>query len=171
MDAHLERFRQAELDDLGLDPFAETAFDDLARLAADTFDVPIATISIVDGDRQWFKSKVGIDVDETPRAWAFCDHTIRTPDAFLVVEDATKDDRFARNPLVTGLPGLRFYAASPLKLSSGVAIGALCVMDTRPHQVDFDKLEQLRFMAEQVVATLEARRDRRNASSASVAHE
>lgn len=98
------------------------------------------------------------DVAETPRAWAFCDHTIRTPDAFFVVEDAMKDERFASNPLVTGPPGLRFYAASPLKLSTGRAIGALCVMDTQPHQVDPEKLERLRFLTEQMVATLEERR-------------
>ncbi len=156
-----EDFRQAELDALELDSFQETAFDDLTRLAADTFDVPMSTISIIDRDRQWFKSAVGLDPDSTaPRELAFCDQTIRNPGALLVVEDATQDPRFADNPFVTGEPGLRFYAAAPLTLSSGVAIGALCVMDTQPRQVDPQKLEQLRFMADQVVATLEARKPR-----------
>ncbi|MDQ2736592.1 MAG: GAF domain-containing protein [Pseudomonadota bacterium] len=158
MEPDFEERRQAELDALQLDPFAETAFDDLTKLAADTFNVPMSTISIVDGERQWFKSRLGVNVSETPRALAFCDHTIRTPNEMFVVEDATQDERFASNPFVTGEPGLRFYAAAPLTLSSGYAIGTLCVMDTQPHQVDPDKLKQLRFMADQVVATLEARK-------------
>ncbi len=152
-----EERRQTELDALHLDAFAETAFDDLTKLAADMFDVPMATISIVDGERQWFKSKLGVGVSETPRALAFCDYTIRTPNEMFVIEDATQDKRFASHPLVTGQPGLRFYAAAPLTLSSGYAIGTLCVMDTQPHHVEPDKLKQLRFMADQVVATLEAR--------------
>ena len=158
MNTNSEEQRQAELDALALDSFALTAFDDLVRLAADTFEVPFATISIVDGDRQWFMSPVGLNVSETPRELAFCDHTIRTPDELLVVEDATKDERFANNPLVTGELGVRFYAAAPLKVSSGFAIGTLCVLDTQPRKVSQEKLELLRFMANQVVATLEARK-------------
>ena len=153
-----EERRQAELDALGLDSFERTAFDDLVKLAADTFEVPIATISIVDRDRQWFISPVGIDVAETPREVAFCDYTIRSPDELLVVEDATQDERFASNPLVTGEPRIRFYAAAPLKISSGYAIGTLCVLDTHPRKVDRQKLERLRFMASQIVASLEARK-------------
>ena len=165
MIASTEQQRQAGLQALRLDRLFETAFDDLTRLAAETFGVPMSTISIVDGERQWFKSKVGLDVDETPRAWAFCAQAILNPDSFLVVEDAAEDERFAGNPLVTGVPAVRFYAAAPLKLSSGHAIGALCVMDTRPHRaVEREKLEQLRFMAAQVVATLEARQAARAAA-------
>ena len=157
-----EAQRQAAVDALGLDAFQQDAFDDLVRLAADTFEVPFATISIVDGDRQWFISPLGLNVTETPREIAFCDHAIRSPDEMLVIEDATKDERFASNPLVTGKPGLRFYAASPLRVSSGYAIGTLCVLDTEPRHVDRAKLERLRFMANQVVQTLEARKAERD---------
>ena len=158
MDAQ-ETLRQAELDGLKLDLLRDTALDDLTRLAAETFDVPISTISIIDRDRQWVKSGVGVELGSTtPRALAFCDHTIRQPNELLVVEDATKDPRFAANPWVTAESGLRFYAAAPLTLASGVAIGAICVMDTRPRQVDCKKLEQLRFMAAQVISTVEARK-------------
>jgi len=153
-----EEKRQASLDALGLDSFERTAFDDLVKLAADTFEVPIATISIVDRDRQWFMSPVGLDVAETPREVAFCDHTIRSPDELLVVEDATKDERFANNPLVAGEPRIRFYAASHLKISSGYAIGTLCVLDTQLRKVDPQKLERLRFMASQIVSALETRK-------------
>jgi GAF domain-containing protein len=162
-----ERLRQAELDALELDTFAETAFDDLTHAAAETLQAPIATITIVDGEWQWFKSKVGLADGRTPRAEAFCDHAIRAPDAFFVVEDASKDPRFARHPLVTGEPHVRFYAAAPLRLSSGRAIGTLDVMDSRPRKVDPDKLEQLRFMADQVVATLETRKAKKASSGSS----
>ena len=158
MNSGTEEERQAALDPLGLDSFERTAFNDLVKLAADTFEVPIATISIVDRDRQWFMSPVGLDVAETPREIAFCDHTIRAPDELLVVEDATQDERFASNPLVAGEPRIRFYAAAPLKVSSGYAIGTLCVLDTQPRKVNPQKLEQLRFMAGQIVAVLEARK-------------
>ena len=161
MNSQSEEKRQAALDALGLDAFEVTAFNDLVQLAADTFEVPIATISIVDRDRQWFLSPVGLDVTETPREVAFCDLTIRSPDDILVIEDATKDERFAGNPLVTGEPRIRFYAASPLKISSGYAIGTLCVLDTKPHTVEPHKLERLRFMANQIVAALEARKTMR----------
>ena len=156
-----EALRQAELDSLQLDGFAETAFDDLTRMAAETFDVPMSAITIVDGDRQWFKSRVGIEPSEMPRELAFCAQAIKTPDELTVVEDTTLDERFAGSPLVTGEPGLRFYAAAPLRLSSGHAIGTVCVLDTKPRKVDRNRMETLRFMADQVVATLEARVERR----------
>ena len=166
MIASTEQQRQAGLQALGLDRFFETAFDDLTSLAAETFGVPMSAISIVDGERQWFKSKFGLEVNEIPRAWAFCAQAILKPDSFLIVEDAAEDERFAGNPLVTGASAVRFYAAAPLKLSSGQAIGALCVMDTKPHRaVELEKLEKLRFMAAQVMATLEARQAARVAAS------
>lgn len=152
-----EALRQAELDSLQLDGFAETAFDDLTRLAAETFDVPMSAITIVDGDRQWFKSRVGIEPRDMPRELAFCALAIKTPDELTVVEDTTKDERFSANPLVTGEPRLRFYAAAPLRLSSGQAIGTVCVLDTKPRKVDRNRLETLKFMADQVVSTLEGR--------------
>ena len=164
-DLDRERVRQAELDALDLDAFAETAFDDLTHAAAETLNAPIATITIIDGAWQWFKSKVGLEHGPTLRANAFSDYAIRTPDSFFVVEDAAADPRFANHPLVTGEPHIRFYAAAPLRLSSGQAIGTVDIMDTRPRKVDPAKLDQLKFMADQVVATLEARSQRGTRSS------
>lgn len=152
-----EKSRQAALDALGLDAFAETAFDDLTRAAAETLDAPIATITIVDGTWQWFKSKVGLRQERTPRAQAFSDHAIRSPESTFVVEDAAQDPRFAGNQLVTGDPHVRFYAAALLRLSSGKVIGTVDVMDSQPRKADPEKLEQLKFMADQVVETLEKR--------------
>ena len=158
MRSYSEHLRQAELDALSLDSFSRTAFDDLVRLAADTFQVPFAAITIIDRDRQWFLSTLGSAGTETPRDWALCDHTIRNPNELLVVEDASLDARFANHPAVTTEPGVRFYAGSPLTLASGYAIGALCVYDMQPHRVEDDKLDELKFLSKQVVATLEARR-------------
>lgn len=125
-------------------------------------------VSIIDSARQWLKAKAGVDVSETARALAFCDRAIRTPDDFLVVEDATQDARFASDSLVMGGNHLRFYAALPLKHSSGHVIGALYLMDTQSHLADGAKHEFLRFMAEQIVATLEARIGQPNPLSAAV---
>ncbi len=158
MTAPTEQQRQAELDALELESFEATAFSDLVQLAVDTFDVPMSSISIVDHDRRWFKSGVGVDLNASaPREGAFCDIAMQEPDQVLVVEDARADPRFASYPLVTGEAGFRFYAAAPLTLGSGASIGALCVMDTRPRQVDQAKVELLKFMARQVVAAMEAR--------------
>ena len=153
-----ERERQRALDRLGVDVFRDTALDDIVRMAAETFGVPTALVSIVDGDRQWFKSRVGMAATETPREWAFCAHAIESPDQVMVVEDARADPRFADNPLVTGDPRIRFYAGAPLVTGSGHAIGTVCVIDAQPRRVDPAQLESLRFMAQQVMTTLENRR-------------
>ena len=118
----------------------------------------MALVSIVDGDRQWFKARVGLDAEETPRAISFCTHTIQRPDRVMVVEDASKDPRFADNPLVIGNPGIRFYAGAPLKMESGLAMGTVCAIDTKPHHVDEQQIEELRFLATQVVSVLERRK-------------
>ncbi len=152
-----ETARQAALDRLSIDQFADTALDDIARTAADMFQAPIAFVSLVDGDRQRFKSAVGSDLSQTPRGWAFCDHAIRRAGEVMVVEDATLDPRFVDNPLVTGDPHVRFYAGAPLVTSSGHAIGTVCVLDVRPRQAPTEQLETLRFLAQQVVSTLEKR--------------
>jgi GAF domain-containing protein len=164
LDPDRERQRQAELNALELDTFAETAFDDLTRAAAQTLQAPIATITIVDGAWQWFKSKIGLAEERLPRAEGFCDYAIRAPEAFFVVEDATQDPRFAHHPLVAGKPHIRFYAAAPLRLSSGRAIGTVEVMDYTPHRPDRAKLERLKFLADQVVATLEARQAKKRSA-------
>jgi PAS domain S-box-containing protein len=154
----LELFRLAELDGLQvLDTAPEPAFDALTRLAAASFDVPIALISLIDERRQWFKARVGLDKAETAREDAFCSHAIEAPGEVMVVSDAREDARFAANPLVTGDPSIRFYAGAPLVTAAGHALGTLCVIDRRPRTVSAAQVEQLRALATQVVSELEAR--------------
>ncbi len=153
-----ELFRLAALDGLQiLDTPPEAAFDALTRLAADRFDVPIALISLVDDHRQWFKSRVGLQATETPREHAFCAHAIAQPGEVMMVPDATQDARFAGNPLVTGDPGIRFYAGAPLVTSTGHALGTLCVIDSRPRTLTPAQVTQLQALADQVVGELEER--------------
>ena len=134
-----------------LDTHPEDRFDDLTRLAASICGTPISLISLVDEDRQWFKSKTGLEMDETPRKVAFCAHAIMSPDLFLV-PDATKDPRFATNPLVLGKLHVRFYAGAPVTAPNGHHLGALCVMDRVPRRLSHQQLEALRILSRQVVA-------------------
>jgi PAS domain S-box-containing protein len=140
-----------------LDTPPEQAFDDLTRLASHVLDVPIAVVSLVDQARQWFKSKVGIDVAETSREYAFCAHAILGKDV-MVVEDTSKDERFRDNPLVTSYPGIRFYAGAPLLTEDGFALGTLCLADRIPRELSAEKTDLLRALARQVVSRLEERR-------------
>jgi GAF domain-containing protein len=125
-----------------LDTTPEARFDRLTRLAALAFDVPIALVSLVDHDRQWFKSAHGVDARETSRESSFCAHAIvnRTP---MVIPDALQDERFADNPLVTGSPRVRFYAGQPLVLADGSCVGMLCLMDVRPRTISQKDLDLL----------------------------
>lgn len=118
-----------------LDTPVEERFERIARIVCSSLEVPIAAISLIDNDRQWFKSIRGLEISETPREVAFCAHTI-LQDALLVVQDALLDPRFARNPLVTGDPKIRFYAGVPLNIGDGVHIGTLCAIDTEPREID-----------------------------------
>ena len=124
-----------------------TEFNIFPGLASRLFAAPIAAISLVDSDRQWFKASVGLDATETPRDQSFCAHAILSPNKILYVPDATKDPRFADNPLVVGDLGLRFYAGAPIVGPSGHPLGALCVMDRKPRDVSNEALEQLRHLA------------------------
>jgi len=140
-----------------LDTACEQSFDDIARLAARLLGTRMAAVSLVDADRQWFKAKVGLPVEETPRDHAFCAHTIlgETP---LVVPDAHRDPRFSDNPLVVGDPGVRFYAGVPLVAPNGHALGSLCVTDSESRTLSADELETLVSLARTVMTTLELHR-------------
>ncbi|KAG5185676.1 GAF domain-like protein, partial [Tribonema minus] len=144
-----------------VDSDAEESFDRITRLAARLFRVPICLISLVDAERQWFKARAGLSVAETPRDTSFCAYTFLTgaPDV-VVVPDALRDRRFRHSPIVTGPPHLRFYAGAPLILE-GVKLGALCLLDTAPHEAGAfgvaDKAN-LVALAETVVVELQRRR-------------
>jgi diguanylate cyclase (GGDEF)-like protein/PAS domain S-box-containing protein len=139
-----------------LDTPPEQEFDQLVALAAALCDVPISTITLVDGTRQWFKAKVGLEVSETPREIAFCAHTVRHGGP-LVVSDATSDPRFRDNPLVTGDPNLRFYAGVPLVAADGAIVGTLTVMDRVPRVLPARQLGYLQVLAHQAMVCLRLR--------------
>lgn len=143
-----------------LDTVPEEVFDDLTDLAARICKSPIALISLVDEDRQWFKSRIGITITETSRDISFCAHAIMR-EGLLIVPDTKKDPRFKDNPLVTGPQKIRFYAGAPLITPDGQALGSLCVMDNRPRDLDEDQREALRVLAHHVVSQLELRRHAR----------
>lgn len=139
---------------LVLDTPPDEKFDRVVRFAAEQMDVPIALVSLIDNHRQWFKARVGLDVLETSRDVSFCAHAILEPSIF-VVEDASKDERFADNPLVLGGPQIRFYAGAPLSAPGGERVGTLCVIDDKPRKlgvVDIAVLEALRDLVNDALA-------------------
>jgi len=130
-------------------------FDRFTRIARRLFGVPIALVSLVDAERQWFKSRQGLDVSETPRDISFCGHAILGGDV-LVVPDATRDPRFRDNPLVTGDPNVRFYAGYPLRGPDGYRVGTLCVIDRSPRELSTDEIELLRDLGAMIEAEIGA---------------
>ncbi len=140
-----------------LDTIPEQEYDDIARLASYICQTPVALISLIDMDRQWFKAKVGVNITQTARDASFCTHTI-LQDGVLEVADAYEDARFSSNPLVTGDMGVRFYAGTPLFTPDGHAVGSLCVVDQKPQTLTAEQKAALQALARQVVARLELRR-------------
>lgn len=149
----LEALRQYRV----LDTPSEDAYDDITALAAYICDVPIALISLVDADRQWFKSKVGLEASETSRDVSFCAHAILDQD-IMVINDTLDDERFIDNPLVTCAPNIRFYAGVPLITPDGHPIGTLCIIDHRPRELSESQIKTLEALARQVVMQLELKR-------------
>lgn len=151
-----EKQRLQTLRDLKLlDTPAEERFDRVTRLAKQVFGTPIALVSLVDADRQWFKSRQGLDATETPRSISFCGHAI-LDDKILVVNDATGDERFCDNPLVCGDPNIRFYAGYPISAPDGSRIGTLCIIDRKPRDVSNEQLQLLRELGRMVEEELVA---------------
>ena len=140
-----------------LDTLPEKEFDDIVRLAAAICEVPVALISLVDQDRQWFKASVGTEITQTPLNLSFCAHALGQPELFII-PDLTQDVRFSHNPLVVGGSCVRFYAGAPLLTPEGEALGTLCVLDGHPRTLSGEQQEALRILSRQVMAQLELRR-------------
>ena len=139
-----------------MDTPPDEAFDRITRLASKIFEMPIALISLVDEDRQWFKSRQGLEAPETPREIAFCAHAIQSDDV-MVVEDAIRDPRFEKNPLVAGDPNIRFYAGAPLRAPDGHSLGTLCIIDRQPRTLTADQEAMLKDLAAMVMDEMELR--------------
>ncbi len=151
-----EKTRLAKLHDYAvLDTEAEQSYDDITELAAFICGTPVALVSLVDENRQWFKSHFGLDATETHRDMAFCAHAICSPGEVLIVSDATRDARFADNPLVVDNPNIRFYAGAPLVTPTGEAIGTLCAIDYAAGNLYDSQRQALKALARQVVHQLE----------------
>jgi PAS domain S-box-containing protein len=156
LDLELKRFKTLrELDIVESEP--EASFDQMAELAADVFDAPIVFVSLAEGERHWFKARVGIDMTEVPARYSFCEHTLGLGDV-LVVPDAAQDARFSDNPFVAGAPYVRFYAGAPL-CYEGALVGTLCVLDSRPRDFPKSQQRQLRRMADSVSNLIAQRKD------------
>lgn len=143
-----------------LDTLSEREYDQLTAIASQICGCRMSLISLIDEERQWFKARVGLDVSETAREFAFCAHAIHEPRKTLVVPDARLDDRFHDNPLVTGDPHLAFYAGVPLVNEDGLPLGTLCVLDSEPKTLSESQLNALNALADQVMALLELRRSK-----------
>lgn len=169
MEARLPRNESARLESLRcyqiLDTPPEREFDDITFLASKLCEVPIALISLIDSDRQWFKSGCGIDAAETPRNVSFCAHAILEPDRPLVVTDPLHDPRFSDNPQVVD-GDIKFYAGIPLQTEAGIALGTLCVVDHRPRELTAAQIAGLEALARQVISQLELRKASRELDEA-----
>jgi signal transduction histidine kinase len=152
--ARLEALRSFNI----LDTLPEEDFDDITRLASEICSTPISLVSLIDGERQWFKSKRGLNGTETQRDHSFCAHAILNPTDIMVVRDSSKDDRFHDNPYVIGDPHVAFYAGVPLVTDNGFALGTLCVLDKTPRDLSDGQKQALKSLSNQVVKLLELRK-------------
>jgi len=143
-----------------LDTLPESEYEEITKLAAMICQVPIALISLIDNDRQWFKSHFGLNISETPRTLAFCAHAINNPSEVLSVPDARLDARFKDNPLVTSNPNVTAYTGVPLVSTSGYPLGTLCVIDTKPKEMNAEQIEALKALSNQVIRLFELRKNK-----------
>src|ERR1700761_1982340 len=154
----MEQERLSELQSFNiLDTPSEKEFDEIVQLASLICETPMSLITLIDKDRQWFKSKIGVEGTETSRDIAFCNYAIQD-DHLMMVENATKDRRFADNPMVTGDPNVRFYAGMPLISSSGYKLGTLCVIDREPRILSPSQQFSLEILAKQVTKQMEIKK-------------
>lgn len=152
--ARLEVLKSYEI----LDSPSDDDYNSITFLASEIFNAPISLISLVDEERQWFKSKIGLDISETERDISFCTHAIHTSDEVYVIEDARKNPMFQNNPLVTGKPDIVFYAGAPLVDSDGYVIGTLCIIDTKERSFSTQESQKLKILANQVMKLLDLRK-------------
>ncbi|MFK7926244.1 MAG: GAF domain-containing protein, partial [Bacteroidia bacterium] len=145
-----------------LDTLPEIDYDNLTALASEICNTPISLISLVDVERQWFKSHHGIDLEETPREVSFCAHAILEPNKVFIVEDLREDIRFTNNPFVVGEPNVVFYAGIPLNTEDGNPLGTLCVIDTEPKTLSKSQINALYILSNQVVNLLKLRKSQIN---------
>lgn len=154
-----ESSRQRTLDLYRIvDSLPEAAYADIVSLASILCDTPMALISLIDRERQWFKASTGVDGTQTRRDEAFCNHAIGEPSVLMEVPDATRDPRFVANPLVTGQMGIRFYAGMPLVADGGAAIGTVCVLDKKPRELDARQRSGLEALTRLTMTLIDARR-------------
>ncbi len=155
-----EKLRQAAVASLAPDDFEGTVYDDITRRAAELCAAPVAVITVMDGEQQLFRSRVGTEITDRPRELTFCTHALQDPERITIVEDASRDARFSANPVVTDAPGIRFYAGVPL-IYRQQPVGTLCVFDVKPRTLEPAQVSELCFLAKQVMETLEARHSAR----------
>ena len=167
-DVNVSQQRLAELRRLlVMDSTQDQAYDDLTRIAAEICSVPMALITLLDDQRNWFKSRIGIQAHESPSENSFCETAMASPSEVMIIRDAQQDPRFVNHPMVAGDPYIRFYAAAPLVSSRGLAVGTICVIDREPRDLTPDQTRQLSFLAQQVMTILEGRLEKNSSSSIS----